>query len=123
MTLDKSQLITNEIVEVAARTLRYMESSGMCELGKVCVLCDCFDPETSDGYARLHARKVLEAVVAQIAANVLYVTSERISRIAEALPEAGAPGAVVEALDEFDFWRGFLTECADWYQLHGEDTP
>lgn len=123
MTFDKSQLITDEIIEAGARVLRFYESSGMCELGRVCTLCDCHRPDISDAYARLHARKVLEAVVARVAANVLYATSERISHNTEALPEAGAPGAVVEALDEFDFWRGFLTECADWYQLHGEETP
>ena len=61
--------IPDAAVEAAARALRFNESSGMCELDRVCTLCDCIDPKTGDGYARLHARKALEPATPFIAAQ------------------------------------------------------
>ena len=48
-------------IGAAAASLVYEQSSGMCQIDRVCELCDCGDPKTGDAYARLHARKALEA--------------------------------------------------------------
>ena len=40
--------IPDAAVEAAARALRFNESSGMCELDRVCTLCDCIDPKTGE---------------------------------------------------------------------------
>ena len=60
--------ITPEMVEAGADALIQARTNGLCRLGKVCAACDCFlafnptDPHR-DGYAREHARAVLEAAL------------------------------------------------------------
>ena len=75
--------VPDAAVEAAARALRYNESSGMCELDRVCALCDCIDPRMSDGYARLHARKAMEAAAPHIAAQALKDMGEWFDRAAQ----------------------------------------
>lgn len=59
--------ITDEMVEAGAKALVFEQSSGLCEFGKVCSMCDCFaagdNGRMKDGYALSHARSVLEAAL------------------------------------------------------------
>ena len=59
--------ITDDMVLAGAKALVFEESSGLCEFGRVCSMCDCFavedDGKTKDGYALSHARAVLEAAL------------------------------------------------------------
>jgi hypothetical protein len=61
--------ITEAMIEAGAEALVQQQTNGLCHLGKVCEFCDCvlaFHPEDPhrDGYAREHARAVLEAALA-----------------------------------------------------------
>ena len=62
------QPITPEMVEAGAAALVQAETNGLCQLGKICEMCDCFlkyEPENTDRdhYARANARAVLEAAL------------------------------------------------------------
>lgn len=66
--------ITPEMVEAGAEALVQHQSNGLCHLGRVCELCDCFltyHPENNsrDMYARANARAVLEAALSVTAAE------------------------------------------------------
>ena len=67
--------ITGETVEQSARAVVFEESSGLCEFGKVCSMCDCFADRDGgvmrDGYATATARAALEAAAPAIAAKAL----------------------------------------------------
>lgn len=59
--------VTDNMVEAGAKALVYEESSGLCEFGRVCSLCDCFavldNGKMRDGYALAHSRAVLNAAL------------------------------------------------------------
>ena len=59
--------ITDDMVLAGAKALVFEESSGLCEFGRVCPMCDCYavedDGKMKDGYALSHARAVLEAAL------------------------------------------------------------
>lgn len=62
-------VIDDATIERAAAELVRQQTSGNCDLGRICDLCDCFaDVDTPpghhrDGYARDHARAALIAAL------------------------------------------------------------
>lgn len=76
-----------EYVEVAARSLRLDMTSGMCTLGEVCTLCDCWDSAGQDAYARSFARNAMAAVAPLIERDA------RAAALEEAADELDLPGS------------------------------
>lgn len=118
------ELITDAMVEAGAKVVVFEESSGLCEFGKLCSLCDCFAHLDSgamrDGYATSTARAALEAVAPLIAAKALRDAADEVRNyayqpddVSGPFPSDQQPAYLTGATDAHHVVDRLLRACAD----------